>query len=126
MFTYNDYVRSAEYLKSQIEETPEYAIILRSDLQHLLEKLEDRIDIPFDIIPSFPKSYDTKKRFFTFGRISGTPVIIQNGYFYCYDGYPIEFSSFSIRMFKLIGVSKLLCTCGVGGSTKYTKVAILF
>lgn len=121
MFTYQDYVCSAKYLKSQIGETPEYAIILRSDLQHFLEKLDDRIDIPFDIIPSFPKSYDTKKRFFTFGRISGKPVIIQNGYFYCYDGYPVEFSGFSIRMFKLIGISKLLYTCGVGGINETYK-----
>lgn len=115
MFIYQEYVNSAEYLKNQIGEIPEYAIILRMDLQNLLEKVDGRIDIPFELIPSFPKSCDEKKRFFTFGRISGIPVIIQNGYFYCYDGYPIDFSIFSIRMFKLLGISKLLYTCGVGG-----------
>ena len=49
------------------------------------------------------------------GKISGKEVIAMNGRFHYYEGYDLKESTFPVRVFKLLGVEKIVITNAAGG-----------
>lgn len=119
--TYNEYKESAEYIISQIKDTPDIAIILGSGLGNYADKIEDPIVIPYRDIPNFPVStVSYQKGELVFGSINGKKILAMNGRFHYYEGYEMWETAYPIGVFKIIGIKNIIITNAAGGiSTDY-------
>lgn len=104
------------YIQEFITETPEYAIVLGSGLGKLQDEVQDKIIIDYKNIPHFPQStvvgHSGK---LIFGKIEGKSVLMMAGRFHYYEGYSMDVVTFPIRVFKGLGIDKLLLSNASGG-----------
>lgn len=105
-----------DYLISKGIVDPEIGLILGSGLGDLADDIEDAIKIPYEEIPNFPVS--TVKGHagqLVYGTLSGRKVIALQGRFHYYEGYDLQTVTYPVRVFKELGVSKLVVTNAAGG-----------
>lgn len=105
-----------DYLVSKGIVDPEIGLILGSGLGDLADDIEDAIRIPYEEIPNFPVS--TVKGHagqLVYGTLSGRKVIALQGRFHYYEGYDLQTVTYPVRIFKELGVSKLVVTNAAGG-----------
>ncbi|MDL2239054.1 purine-nucleoside phosphorylase [Bacteroidales bacterium OttesenSCG-928-K03] len=111
--------KSVDYIKTKIKVNPKVAIILGSGLHRLAESIENPITIPYKDIPEFPVSTAPgHKGNLIFGKISGVDVVVMQGRFHFYEGYPMSVVTYPIRVFSLLGVEYLFVTNAAGGINK--------
>jgi len=94
---------------------PDTAIIAGSGLGNSLPRLEDKISVSYRDIPGFPST--TVKGHageMIFGRMGGHDVVMMRGRFHYYEGRPLSFIAFPIRVLRALGVKNLLLTAAVG------------
>ena len=94
---------------------PETAIIAGSGLGGALPRLEDKVAVSYKDIPGFPVT--TVKGHageLIFGRMGGRDVVMMKGRFHYYEGRPLSFIAFPIRVLRALGVKNLLLTAAVG------------
>ncbi len=117
MFSFSNYQESSNYIKSKIGELkPKIAIILGSGLGVLSEEIEDKIVINYRDIPNFPVStVEGHAGELIIGTLNGVEIIAMNGRFHYYEGYDLKETTFPIRVFKLLGIEKLIITNASGG-----------
>ena len=123
MFEYQDYVKSAEFIKGKIgDKKPKIAIILGSGLGVLSDEIEEKIVIKYGDIPNFPEStVEGHAGELIIGKLSGKEIIAMNGRFHYYEGYDIKETTFPERVFKLLGIETLIITNAAGGiNTSYS------
>ena len=104
------------YLVSKGIVDPEIGLILGSGLGDLADDIENAIRIPYEEIPNFPVS--TVKGHagqLVYGTLSGRKVIALQGRFHYYEGYDLQTVTYPVRVFKELGVSKLVVTNAAGG-----------
>lgn len=115
-FSYDYFKKSAEYVQSKIDFTPEVAIVLGSCLGNLAEEIEDKIIIKYQDIPNFLLStVDSHAGELILGTYAGKKVVCMSGRFHFYEGYDFEQLVAPIRLFKLLGVKQTLLTNAAGG-----------
>lgn len=105
-----------DYLVSKGIIEPEIGLILGSGLGDLADDIEDAVKIPYEDIPNFPVS--TVKGHagqLVYGTLSGRKVIALQGRFHYYEGYDLQTVTYPVRVFKELGVSKLVITNAAGG-----------
>jgi purine-nucleoside phosphorylase len=111
--------QSSSYIRSQIKKNPDVAIILGSGLGALANEIQGKIEIPYMTIPNFPISrvigHENK---LISGTIYGKNVIAMQGRFHFYEGYSMQEVAFPIKVFSLLGVSKLIVSNAAGGINK--------
>ena len=124
MYKYEDYEKSAKYIKKKIEgRNPKTAIILGSGLGVISDDIEEKIVIKYADIPNFPIStVPGHAGELIIGKIEGKEVIVMNGRFHYYEGYDLKQATFPIRVFKLLGVENLVLTNAAGGINTNYKV----
>lgn len=120
MFIYEDYEKSAEYIKERIGDLkPKTAIILGSGLGVLSEEFQEKIVIKYNDIPNFPVStVEGHAGELIIGKLNNKEVIAMNGRFHYYEGYDLKETTFPIRVFKLLGIENLIITNAAGGVNK--------
>jgi purine-nucleoside phosphorylase len=94
---------------------PDTAIIAGSGLGGALPRLEDRMSVSYKDIPGFPVT--TVKGHageLVFGRLGGRDVVMMKGRFHYYEGRPLSFIAFPIRVLGALGVKNLVLTAAVG------------
>lgn len=112
----NEYIETVNYLKEKVDYVPKIAIVLGSGLGTLANDILEKIIIPYQEIPNFPVStVPGHKGELIFGKLNGIPVIAMNGRFHYYEGYDAKKTTYPIRIFKLLGVEKLILTNAAGG-----------
>lgn len=115
MLSYNRVKTSAKYIISRIKVVPTIAVILGSGLNSYHEKLEEKVEIPYNEIPDFPQAtalgHESK---LVFGKLKNKYVIMMCGRFHCYEGYSMEQSAFPVNVFKELGVKTLIVTNASG------------
>ena len=108
--------KTAAWLKARTRKfKPVAAIIAGSGLANSLPELTDKISIPYSAIPNFPRT--TVKGHageLVFGRLRGKDVVIMRGRFHYYEGRPLSFIAFPVRVLGLLGVKTLIVTAAVG------------
>jgi len=115
-------LESVSFINQKINEMPEIAIILGSGLGSLAEEVTDRIEIPYQDIPNFPASkVDGHGNRLIIGKIYDKKVIVMQGRFHYYEGYEMDEVTFPIKVFALLGVSKLIVSNAAGGLNKKLK-----
>lgn len=111
------------YIQQFLSETPEYAIVLGSGLGKLQDEVENPVVIDYQSIPHFPQSTvvgHTGK--LIFGKIEGRSVLMMAGRFHYYEGYSMETVTFPMRVFKGLGIEKVILSNASGGVNKSYEV----
>jgi purine-nucleoside phosphorylase len=94
---------------------PEIALVLGSGLGSFSEGLEGTT-IDYEDIPGFPKStVEGHAGKLTFCEINGKKVVVMSGRFHFYEGYTLSETTLPIRVFKKLGVQKIILTNAAGG-----------
>lgn len=110
------YDESAQYLRSQINEIPEVAIVLGSGLGKLADAIDNPITIPYSAIPHFMVSTTVgHKGNLIFGRLGGRPVVAMQGRFHYYEGYTMQQVTFPMRVFSRLGIRTVMVSNAAGG-----------
>lgn len=117
MFKYEDYQKSAEYIKEKIKErSPKIAIVLGSGLGGLTKEIKNEIVIKYKDIPNFPVStVEGHAGELIIGNLNGIEIIAMNGRFHYYEGYEVAHTTYPIRVFSLLGIENIILTNAAGG-----------
>ena len=117
-YKYEDYKKSADFIKTKLPEIPDTAVILGSGLGGYADNLANSIVIKYENIPNFPKAtVSNHKGELIYGEIIGAvkPVLVMNGRFHFYEGYEMEDTAYPIGVFHLLGIKNMIITNATGG-----------
>ncbi|MCL1794182.1 MAG: purine-nucleoside phosphorylase [Oscillospiraceae bacterium] len=121
-YAYEDYKKSADFIREKLPEIPDVAIILGSGLGKYADTLINRIAIKYEEIPNFPKStVANHKGELVFGAVTDDEnddyktALVMNGRFHFYEGYEMEDTAYPICVFYLLGITKIIITNAAGG-----------
>lgn len=107
---------TVEFIKSKIDISPEYGVILGSGLGGFTQDIEIEYTLPYRKIPNFPVStVQGHKGALVFGTIDGKKVVAMQGRFHFYEGYAMQQVTFPVRVMKYLGVNKLIVSNASGG-----------
>lgn len=114
--------RSADYIKSKVSYDLDVAIILGSCLGSLADEIEEKIVIDYKDIPNFLIStVESHAGKLIIGKLHGKNVVCMSGRFHYYEGYDFEQLTVPIRVFKLLGIEKVILTNAAGAINKDYK-----
>src|SRR6059058_2470641 len=103
-------------VQAQFKETPHAGVILGTGLGGLVEKIEIAATLDYESIPHFPKSTATSHRGrLVCGRLEDVPVVVMEGRFHQYEGYPLKKITLPVRVFKRLGAKLMIVSQAVGG-----------
>ena len=116
MATIDQYMESAEYIKSKIGTfRPDIALVLGSGLGYVGDEVEEPVIVPYKDIPHFPVSTAPgHKGQLVFGKLEGKNVAAMQGRFHYYEGYTMEEVSMAVRVLRLLGCETLVVTNAAG------------
>lgn len=111
------------FIRSQVEKTPEIAVILGSGLGDLVNFIDVVKEIPYKEIPNFPVSTVAGHAGkLIFGYLGGKYIMAMQGRFHYYEGYNMKQVTFPVRVMKALGVNTLFVSNAAGGMNKDFKV----
>ncbi len=106
---------SMNYIMTKIKQPPKIAIILGSGLGDLVNHIENKVEIPYDTIPHFPKTtVEGHKGQLIYGSLGNKTIIAMQGRFHFYEGYLMEQVTYPIRVLKKIGIEILIVSNAAG------------
>lgn len=104
------------FLQEKLPVIPSLVIQLGTGLGGLGGQVEPAQILPYREIPNFPCStVSSHQGNLIVGRLHGTPVVILQGRFHCYEGYSSKEVAFPIRVLSLLGARTLILTNAAGG-----------
>ncbi|MEZ4936557.1 MAG: purine-nucleoside phosphorylase [Crocinitomicaceae bacterium] len=107
---------TTQFIKDKTGFQPEIGIVLGTGLGGLVQEIEIEQTIPYQDIPNFPVStVESHSGELIFGSIGNKKVIAMRGRFHFYEGYSLQQCTFPIRVFKSLGVERLLISNASGG-----------
>lgn len=122
-YNFEYFKKSADYVRSLINDEPEIAIVLGSGLGDFASRIEDPIEIKYEDIPNFLMStVESHAGKLIFGKAGGKKIICMSGRFHFYEGYDYEQLVIPIRLFKLLGVKATILTNAAGAVNTDYKV----
>ena len=108
--------QTVAYLNSRKTINPKIAIVLGSGLGGLTEKVEIVDEIPYKEIPNFPVStVEGHKGTMIFGKLNGVEILVFNGRFHYYEGYPMDVVTYPQQILPGIGVKTVILSNAAGG-----------
>lgn len=122
-YNFEYFKKSADYVRSLINDEPEIAIVLGSGLGDFASRIEDPIEIKYEDIPNFLVStVESHAGKLIYGEVGGKRIICMSGRFHFYEGYDYEQLVIPIRLFKLLGVKATILTNAAGAVNTDYKV----
>ncbi|BBB89952.1 MAG TPA: purine-nucleoside phosphorylase [Methylomusa anaerophila] len=113
---YEKVIDAAQYIRSREAAAPKIAVILGSGLGELVDAATDKHYIDYKNIPNFPKSTVVgHEGQLVFGKIAGVNVVMMQGRFHFYEGYPMADVVYPVFVLRQLGVEKLVVTNAAGG-----------
>jgi len=121
--TFERISESADYLMNGTKIRPQIAIICGSGLAGLADLLEDPDVFEYADIPNFVEStVPGHKSRMIFGHLDHVPVMLMQGRFHAYEGYPMQLCGMPVRVMKLCGIKVLFVTNAAGGLNPDYKI----
>ena len=116
--------KAAEFIKERLGgRQPKVALILGSGLGPIADSVKDPIIIPYKEIPGFPVSTAVgHKGNFLSGTLHGVQVLVMQGRFHYYEGYPMETVTIGVRVFHQLGIEFLFVFNAAGAANPAFKV----
>jgi purine-nucleoside phosphorylase len=117
MSYYDEVAEAAAFLRARLDALePKVGIVLGSGLGAVAEVVADAAIVPFDEIPSFPRStVEGHSGRFVAGFLGGAPVAILQGRVHAYEGYSPVQVTFPMRVLGALGVRGVVLTNAAGG-----------
>ncbi|MEM6979131.1 MAG: purine-nucleoside phosphorylase [Planctomycetota bacterium] len=112
-----DHVQAAcETIRSHTSQTPVVGIILGTGLGDLASQIDVESTIDYADIPHFPTSTATSHAGrLVLGKLAGVPVVVMEGRFHFYEGYPLKQITLPVRVFKALGCELMVVSNACGG-----------
>jgi purine-nucleoside phosphorylase len=113
-------VRSIEeakrFIEARTDRRPRLGVVLGTGLGGFAGELDDRIAIPYRVIPHWPQSTaGGHAGELVFGRLGALEVVVMSGRVHLYEGYSPEQVAFGVRVLARLGVRALVLTNAAGG-----------
>ena len=106
----------ARVVRERTELVPELGLVLGSGLGFLGDQVEDPVAIDYHDLPGFPVStVPGHAGRLVLGKLSGRPVVVMQGRFHFYEGYPLNRLTIGVRLMVLLGVKAFIITNAAGG-----------
>ena len=104
-----------EYMRGELPETPQFAIVLGSGLSSITDDLTQAHSISFLEIPEYPETtVSGHKGEFIFGYLQGIPILCARGRFHFYEGLSLSEVTIPIRLFSALDIPNLIITNSAG------------
>src|SRR5438046_4301564 len=118
---------AATFLLSKTPRRPTIALVLGSGLGAFADELADSTRIPYEQIPSFPRSTAIGHAGqMVMGKAEGIPLAAMQGRVHLYEGYSPQQVAFPMRVFGRMGVRAVILTNAAGGIyIKYKQGALV-
>ena len=105
---------------------PHVGIVLGSGLGAVADVVQERVVIPYEHIPHFPKStVEGHSGRLVAGSLGGTPVLVMQGRVHFYEGYSLKDVTFPMRVMGALGVRAVILTNAAGGIADGYKIGQL-
>ncbi|HNX38257.1 MAG TPA: purine-nucleoside phosphorylase [Candidatus Cloacimonadota bacterium] len=109
------YTETAAWLRERLPQIPETAIILGTGLSDLADHYPILFQLPYAQIPGFMISTaPSHKGNLLICEIGAKPVLMLQGRFHYYEGYPMSDVVFPTRVLAKLGVKNLIVTNAAG------------
>jgi len=110
-------IRTArDYIQARTRIQPQLAVILGSGLGALADEVEVDAAFPYGEIPGFPISTVAGHAGqLVVGSLADKKVVVMQGRFHYYEGYPMSLIIFPIRVMQALGSTALIVTNAAGG-----------
>lgn len=111
---------ASAFLKNKLNgKLPQIGLILGSGLGDLAEKVENAVSVSYDEVPHFPVStVEGHAGRFVIGTLEGKTVIVMQGRFHFYEGYPLRKVVFPVYVMRQLGVTTMVITNAAGGMNR--------
>lgn len=107
---------AAEFIRGRWPRRPQVGIVLGTGLGDFSAEVEPEAVISYDDIPHFPKpTAPGHKGKLVCGTCRGVPVVVMDGRYHCYEGYPLQQITLPVRVFKALGIELLILSNASGG-----------
>ncbi|MCA9913362.1 MAG: purine-nucleoside phosphorylase, partial [Anaerolineae bacterium] len=111
-----DFEQAAAVIRDKIAIEPKVGLVLGSGLGTLAAEIVDRVVVPYDQIPGWPRStVEGHSGQLVIGMLEGQPVVAQQGRAHFYEGYTMQQVTFPIRVMHQLGVHTVILTNAAGG-----------
>jgi purine-nucleoside phosphorylase len=108
--------QAARTIRSRTSLEPRVAVVLGSGLGGFADEFAEAVAIPYGEIPGFATSTaEGHAGRLVIGKVGPVPVVAMQGRVHYYEGYSLEEVTFPIRVFKLLGIKRLILTNAAGG-----------
>ncbi len=95
---------------------PTVALILGSGLGDIATEIRDATALPYDQIPHFARSTVTGHAGrLLLGTLEDVPVVVMQGRFHFYEGYPLPVLTLPVRVMQRLGAQSLIVSNAAGG-----------
>ncbi len=112
-----------EKIRSKVDIKPHTtAVILGKTFDDFLDKIEDRVILPFSDIPELKAIGNDKDNLFVFGKIGGKDVVVVFGRIHYNYGYESDDVATLIYVLKALNCNELILTTSVGSLNPKIKV----
>ena len=114
---------SAAYIRNQVGNLPDVAVILGTGLGELVNHIEISHQLDYHDIPDFPVStVEGHSGKLIFGTLGSKYIMAMQGRFHYYEGYDMKQVTFPVRVMKELGVETLFVSNAAGGMNKEFQV----
>lgn len=104
------------FLRERLTRAPTVLLVLGSGLGSVAEGLKDAVRIPYAEIPGFPRSTVAgHEGALVEGIWEGVEMVVMQGRFHLYEGWPPDSIAFPLRVFRSLGVTEMIVTNSAGG-----------
>ncbi len=117
---------AVSFIQSRAPVTPDVAVVLGSGLGSFADTLDGISALPYQEIPHFPVStVHGHSGKLVFGSSNGKKLVVMQGRFHYYEGYPLSDVTFPIRVMHALGAKDLIITNASGGLNRNFSVGDL-
>jgi len=126
VFTREEYLQIADFLRAQTAHRPAVGLILGSGLSALADEIVDADRIDYADIPGFAVStVQGHSGRLVFGNLAGREVVMMQGRVHAYEGLPMQRVTLPVRVMAQLGVRTLIVTNAAGGVNPALKAGDL-
>lgn len=112
-------MEAATFIRTRTTLVPEIAVILGSGLGEFADEIEEPVYISYEDIPHFKRStVHGHAGKLVFGKVGGKVIVCMQGRYHFYEGNTMQEVVFPVRVFKLLGITKMVVTNASGGISK--------
>ena len=127
MSYFDEVSEAAHFVRAKLGRLkPRLGIVLGSGLGAAADAVHDRVIVPYEEIPHFPKStVEGHSGRLVAGTLGGAPVLVMQGRVHFYEGYSLKDITFPMRVMGALGVRAVILTNAAGGITEGYKIGQL-